>query len=242
MTNRVFGIIPFMLFSAPAIAVAADLSAPYRAPPPAPIPYYNWSGFYFGVSIGGGFSDLNFSNSGTATGAPTGINSANVTGVVGGGQIGYNYVFAPNFLAGLDADISGANIDGNATATDGSEQHKFETDLFGTVRGRLGLTYNNWLFYGTGGFAWGNERVTHNQLTGTAGAAGAGISETASNTGTGWTAGGGIEWGLTPNWTTRVEYLRVDLGTNSYAFPLAGRTTTFDNAFNVVRLGVNYKF
>jgi len=196
MTNRLFAIIPFVLFSAPAIAVAADLAAPYKAPTPAPapIPYYNWAGFYFGVSIGGGFSDLNFSSANTATGAPTGSNSANVTGVVGGSQIGYNYVFAPSVLAGLEADISGANIDGNATATDGSVQHKFETDLFGTVRGRVGLTYNNWLFYGTGGFAWGNERVTRNQLTGTAGAAVAGISETTSNTGTGWTAGGGIEW------------------------------------------------
>jgi outer membrane immunogenic protein len=244
MTKRFLAIIPLVILGAPGVAAAADLSTPYKAPPPAPapIPYYNWSGFYFGVSIGGGFNDLNFSNTNSATGAPTGSNTANVGGIVGGGQIGYNYVFSRNFLAGFEADISGANIDGNVTSTDGSTQHSFNTDLFGTVRGRLGLTYNNWLFYGTGGFAWGNERVTRNQLTGVTGAAVAGTSETVSNTGTGWTAGGGIEWGLTPNWTARVEYLYVDLGTNSYSFPLAGRTATFDNAFNVIRLGVNYKF
>jgi outer membrane immunogenic protein len=117
----------------------------------APGPVYNWAGFY----IGGGFNDLNFSNANTATGAPTGSNSVNVGGVAGGGQIGYNYIFAPNFLAGFEADISGANINGSVISTDGSTQHNFNTDLFGTVRGRLGLTYNNWLFYGTGG-SWGN--------------------------------------------------------------------------------------
>jgi outer membrane immunogenic protein len=80
-------------------------------------------------------------------------------------------------------------------------------------------------------------------LTGAIGAAVAGTSESVSiNGATGWTAGGGIEWGVTPNWTARVEYLYVDLENSSFSFPLSGRTTTFDDAFNVVRLGVNYKF
>jgi outer membrane immunogenic protein len=244
MINRFLAMIPLVLLGAPGIATAADLSTPYKAPPPAPAPilYYNWSGFYFGGNIGGGFNDFSYSNTNTAAGAPTGGNSVNVGGIAGGGQIGYNYMFSPNFLAGVEADISGANINGSVTSNSGAVQHSFNTDLFGTARGRLGLAYNNWLFYGTGGFAWGNEQVTRNQLI-TGAAAVAGTSESVSiNGATGWTAGGGIEWGITPNWTARVEYLYVDLGTNSFSFPVSGRTTTFDNAFNVVRFGVNYKF
>jgi outer membrane immunogenic protein len=32
-------------------------------------------------------------------------------------------------------------------------------DLFGTVRGRVGYAANNWLFYGTGGFAWADTQT-----------------------------------------------------------------------------------
>jgi opacity protein-like surface antigen len=89
------------------------------------------------------------------------------------------------------------------TSNSGAVQHSFDTDLFGTVRGQLGLTYNNWLFYGTGGFVWGNTEVARNQLiTGRRGRVGVRLDQWRA----GWTAGGGIEWG-TPNWTARVEYL-----------------------------------
>jgi outer membrane immunogenic protein len=244
MTKRLISAVPLLLIGLPGIAAAADLSTPpaYKAPAIAPAPYYNWNGFYIGANIGGGFGDLNYGNTITATGVALAGNSANVAGVVGGGQIGYNYMMSPNFLIGFEADFSGANINGSTTAADGSTQHSFNTDWFGTVRGRAGLTWNNWLLYGTGGFAYGDEQVTRNQLTGTIGGAVPGTSEQVSATSTGWTAGGGIEWGIAQNWTARVEYLYVDLGTNSYSFPISGRTTTFDNAFNVVRFGVNYKF
>jgi outer membrane immunogenic protein len=244
MTKRFLAILPFVFLDVPGIASAADLSSPYRAPPPAalaPAPYYNWNGFYIGGNVGGGFNELNFSNANTVTGVPTAGNSANAGGIVGGGQIGYNYMLSPNFLIGFETDLSGANINGNATSASGAVQYTFDTDWFGTVRGRAGLTWNNWLLYGTGGFAYGNQQVTRNQLV-TGLAAVAGTSESVSGTSTGWTAGGGIEWSFTPNWTIRAEYLYVDLGTNSFSFPISSRATTFDDAFNVVRFGLNYKF
>jgi outer membrane immunogenic protein len=245
MTKRSLAVISLLLLDTSGMALAADLSpaAPvYKAPNVAPAPPYNWNGFYIGANVGGGFGDLGYGNAITATGAASQSNSANVSGVVGGGQIGYNYLLSSNFLLGVEADVSGANISGSATSTNGAFEHSFNTDVFGTVRGRLGVVWNNWLFYGSGGFAWGNEQVTRNQLTGTTGLATAGTSESVSNVGTGWTAGGGVEWGVAPNWTVRAEYLYVDLGSGSYSFPLAGRTAQFDDAFNIVRAGVNYKF
>jgi len=241
MRNRFLAITPFVLLGA-SIAAAADLSTPYKAPAP-PLPYYNWSGFYGGLNLGGGFSDFRYTSADSVTGAPTGGNSVHANGVVGGGEIGYNFMYSPNFLAGVEVELSGANITGSVTSPSGAVGHIFDTEGFAAVRGRLGLTYNNWLFYGTGGVASGVSEGTRNQDIGTTGNANAVTSEVVRNSGwrAGWAAGAGIDWGISPNWITRVEYLYVDLGTTSFTFPLAGRTTRFDNTLNVFRFAVNYK-
>ncbi len=70
----------------------------------------------------------------------------------------------------------------------------------------------------------------------------AGTVETSNNTRSGWTAGAGIEWGITQNWTARVEYLYVDLGTSTAVFPLSNRQTIGSLTMNVARFGFNYKF
>jgi outer membrane immunogenic protein len=53
---------------------------------------------------------------------------------------------------------------------------------------------------------------------------------------TGWTAGGGIEYAFTPNWTAKAEYLYVDFPSPSFT---AG---SFKDTENVIRAGINYKF
>ena len=62
------------------------------------------------------------------------------------------------------------------------------------------------------------------------------------NTRTGWTVGAGIEWGISPNWTARVEYLYLDFGTTTSVFPLSNRQQTTSASMNIARFGVNYKF
>jgi len=97
-------------------------------------------------------------------------------------------------------------------------------DYFGTVRARLGYAFDRVLPYVTGGLAWGNNKITAN-----------GVSQ--SNTSTGWTAGAGVEYALTNNWTARAEYLYMDLGKSGFqAVGDAGLTAS------TARLGVNYKF
>jgi outer membrane immunogenic protein len=51
-----------------------------------------------------------------------------------------------------------------------------------------------------------------------------------------------VEWGLTQNWTARVEYLYLDLGSATSVFPLSNRQETGSLTMNVARFGVNYKF
>jgi len=131
-------------------------------------------------------------------------------GVIGGGQIGYDYMVSPSFLLGIEADVDGTLLKGSVLSIDGSNQHSSKLDAFGTVRGRVGFAQTNWLFYGTGGFAWSEGSVTRTQIATVAAVppipAPAGTVETTSNTRTGWAAGAGVEWGLTQNWTARVEY------------------------------------
>ena len=83
-------------------ANAADLGRPvYRVPPP--IPPFTWTGCYIGGNIGWGWGrdTVSIPNLGETTGVPelAGVSLPSVTGdtkgVLGGGQVGCNYQFAP---------------------------------------------------------------------------------------------------------------------------------------------------
>jgi len=225
--------------------LAADLPAamPAKAPAFAPVPAYDWTGFYVGGHVGAAWDSREGTVFSTTTSA-TGAISTKASGVVGGGQLGFNYALAPNWLIGLEADISGADLKSSpfSQAAIVQVQHENKIDLFGTARGRLGYVWNNWLFYGTGGLAWADEQLVRTQVAGTVGAAGPGVTESGSATATGWTAGGGLEWGFTPSWTARVEYLHLDLGTASITFPVAQQRYDARATVDEVRFGVNYLF
>ena len=96
------------------------------------------------------------------------------------------------------------------------------------MRGRVGyLVTPTLLLYGTGGFAYGQrERFQR------------------SNTSTGWTAGGGVEWLFAPHWSAKAEYLYVDLSSSGSTAPIPAGTSarTIHPQINVVRAGVNYHF
>src|SRR6266545_2878762 len=105
-------------------ANAADLGArpTYKAPPVlAPVPLFTWSGCYIGGHVGGAWGRKDFSDTGTGKfvgdgSAPQSIR-VDTSGFLGGGQIGCDYQFAPNWLVGVEGDFSGADIKGDVTAT-----------------------------------------------------------------------------------------------------------------------------
>jgi outer membrane immunogenic protein len=140
------------------------------------------------------------------------------SGVSGGAQGGFNWQTGSIVLGGeTDLQLTGAS--------DSAGPFKFSNPWFGTLRGRAGYAVNNILFYATGGLAYGSGK-----------AEGLGLSE--SHTAVGWTAGGGIEVGLTPRWRAKAEYLHVDLGAQNYAITGLSHEITA----NVLRLGVNFRF
>ena len=150
---------------------------------------------------------------GTTTNNPT-----DPSGITGGLQGGYNFQ-SGQFVFGAEADI---NLSG---AEDTFAPWKFSNPWFGTVRGRAGIAMNNILFYATGGLAYGSVR----------GEVG-GLSE--NRTALGWTAGLGMEVGLTQNWSAKIEYLYIDLADRN--FTVTGRDNGLES--NVLRAGVNYRF
>jgi outer membrane immunogenic protein len=119
---------------------------------------------------------------------------------------------------------------------------------FGTVRARAGWSTGPALFYVTGGYAYGRvETDATLQLSIGPDVLSAGSVSFADNR-SGWTAGAGLGAQLIGNWTGKIEYLYLDLGTTSGTMtivddPLAG-TSTLDVRVrdHIFRAGLNYKF
>src|SRR5580692_2070991 len=92
-------------------ALAADM--PMKSPPmPAPVAAPSWTGFYIGLHGGAGWgsSQTSFTDPNGVI-SPISLDSDNTKiGAVGGIQLGYNWQFAPTWVAGLEGDFSLASI------------------------------------------------------------------------------------------------------------------------------------
>ena len=255
-----------VLISATALASAqaADLPARAYTKAAAVDPAYNWSGFYIGVNAGYGSGTSSTSLTPDALEAIRVLPGQNPLppnlhpdGFVGGGQAGYNDQFG-SVVAGLEADLSYANLRKTDSATGPfsiggvlTTQIATRLDWFGTVRARLGvLPASNFLLYATGGLAYGNVRTTTTgsnlpavNCTQTFIYCAAGST---SGVSVGWTAGAGMEYAFSRQWTARAEYLYLDLGNRSVTFPdinapgMLTAVTSF--RAHIVRGGLNYRF
>jgi outer membrane immunogenic protein len=231
-TSLVLGLRAFILLSGGTVASAAGLT-------PA---LYDWNGFYAGAHAGGAWDHRDASIFNTTAGAFLVSGSTQASGVTGGGQIGFNYALSPHWIAGFEADISAADLQGSEIGATGYGKRDNKIDSFGTLRGRLGYAWNEIMFYCTGGFAWANEQMTRTQQIGTINQATPGTVESSSTAGSGWAAGLGLEWGFAPNWSAKFEYLHLDIGSQSFTFPLAMQRIDATARMDVVRVGLNYRF
>jgi outer membrane immunogenic protein len=256
------------------VAVSALAAATPAAAAP-PLPVYNWTGAYAGGNIGysWGSTRSNFDAPGFADGFGSALfccqvpSSFPVTlkpdGVIGGFQVGYNWQMAPNWIFGIEGDLnlsaerastsfsSSYDCEGpqrNAIICDLSQTRTAKIHWFDTVRARVGWLITPTMFvYGTGGLAFG--RVS---LSGTVmddlNSTGAGFRFSDSDIKAGYAVGGGVEGAFanTKDWTWKVEYLYIDLGSlkGSGIEPITGNLYTWDAKFidNIIRVGFNYRF
>jgi outer membrane immunogenic protein len=234
-------------------ANAADLNGFRDSPRMVPAPF--WTGLYLGVNGGYGWrqTDDQFSYAACTLGhdclggeSYSAYSGIGANGGFGGGQIGYvsqGFLGTPSLVAGVEADIQGAGIEGSGTdLLDGS--YKINLDWFGTVRGRLGFTTGPALLYFTGGFAFGGLKH-HAEDTR--------YEDTAvyefSSTVTGYALGGGIEYKFNPSWSLKAEYQYLNFGKNepscvTNCTDVESLSTDGykigDDAFHTVRVGLNY--
>lgn len=224
-----------VLASAPALA--ADIAAPvYKAPVIAPVS--NWNGLYLGINGGYGWGSTawNFT-------APTARNQDhNTQGGLAGGTVGWNYQVSPQWLVGIEADYDWANLTGGTACPNPTFRCQTKISSLTTVRGRLGyLVSPNAMVFATGGWGWSRMTAETLFLLGApippSGTPTNGQSQTAN----GWALGVGGEYAFAPNWTAKVEYLHVHLGSNTYNVD-NGSQVNAKQYVNTFRAGINYRF
>lgn len=198
----------------------------------------NWSGPYLGAQFGYGFGEMN-SYSTNLVGTFPVPHNGKPTGVLGGVHAGYN-LQSGYLVYGLEGDIEAAALNGK-TAVDAfavTYTSRTTSDFDASIRGRVGIAFDQFLFYGTGGVAWGQVRIAYG-CDGCVSAAGA--TSTLDDLRTGWTAGIGAEYRVDPNLSLRAEYRYTDLG-KKRLIDVAQVADYHDNRFNfsAIRLGVSY--
>ncbi len=222
----------------PVVAMAADMSA--RAPFKAPVfvtAAPSWTGFYVGAHAGYGWGDFEASDVDPVFRAliDEDLNHTPDGGVFGL-HAGYNYQVG-DIVFGVEGDGSYATIKGDVfydfpllggTFTD---QQTSKIDALFSARARVGYAFGPALVYATGGVATARVASTF-----TASLFGQSLSTSDQKWHVGYTVGGGVEYKLAPNWSTRVEYLYSDLGEQTHT------VEPFALTLNVVRVGLTYQF
>lgn len=173
-----------------------------------------WTGPYVGGHVGWGFDEAEWTNAepnwwgGIGTGA-----DIDADGFLGGGQVGYLHQLHDNFVFGVDASLSLADIDKTITSPTfpGIDTWTVEVDQLVLVQGRIGWAQDSWLIFAQGGYAGANTTVSAEPPP---------SSDTRWQDG--WTIGGGFLYNISPMFSVGAEYNYIDLGTERYnpaAFP-----------------------
>jgi outer membrane immunogenic protein len=255
----------FLLAAAGAVALtvpafAADLGGP--PPPPVyvpPPPIFAWTGVYIGGQIGGAWGTGSLGNfngfdpfrgiflNTTIGGTPS--------GVIGGAHVGYQ-VQINQWVLGIEGSVDGTSLRKDVVVAVpvflGGTTIAAQTraDIQGSIRGKIGIAWDRFMIYGTGGVAFGGF-TTDWQLASFTGFAPFFPAFVASNnfstTRVGWTVGGGAQFAVTPNWWVFAEYRFSDFGTiRNGAFPALPAGVFFNGERriqeNQVQAGFSYKF
>jgi outer membrane immunogenic protein len=200
--------------------------------PPITIP--RWSGFYIGLTGGGGGMsrevqvdcvDLGATitvpslyiprdcHYASARGLRTQTFAPEAAGLTTGASLGFNMQLG-SLVTGLEADFAVSSVSGtgrtamHVSADDENATVTHELNWLSTFRGRIGYAYGSWLLYATGGLAVGEADMSYAM---TVPRFGDYASVTHTETKVGWTMGAGAEYSF-GMFSIRGEVLHFDLG------------------------------
>lgn len=204
-----------VLMASASIAVAADAidvpPEPPVAPPVVYTPAATWSGVYVGAF--GGYEFGTFDSS---------VGDIDADGFSGGAFAGINLQNGA-FVYGAEADLGFSGTEG----TDAGTGAVAEKGLFGSLRARLGYSFDPFMIYGTAGVAATQAEVT-------------GLGFNDENTHLGWTVGVGADAMVTENVFGRLEYRYTDYENKD--FDLGGTIVSSGFQENSIRAGIGVKF
>lgn len=192
---------------------------------------HDWTGPYIGVHAGYGWSTHTTDFFVGAGPVPAATGSTSNSRGVWGVQAGYD-ADLDGLMWGIEVDFS--YIGDRAAHTLAGFSPDVRMDWVSSARLKLGVTWDAFMIYGTGGAAMSEVRMRE------------------LNTGWstedyrfGWVAGAGAEVSLTPEWSLRGEWLYYDFGKDRNNIILAGAPTPgirHDMNMHTVRAGLNYRF
>ncbi len=245
------------------IAAAADIPVEGAIYEPRPVAViFRWTGVYVGLHAGGGGGFIQENSqpfpvppaalgpsapaNGTLAPLPTRVD---MSGEIAGGQVGLNYQ-TDWLVIGFEGQASWTNLNGSTacivtaappvTITGGNCTSKI--DALGTAAARLGVAFDHLLLYGKGGAAWVNNgyQIKINLAPGT-------LVFSTNQLQWGWMFGLGAEYAFTNNWSAKIEYDYMDMGTRAQRFTdsISGNVlidTDIRERLNIVKVGVNYRF
>jgi outer membrane immunogenic protein len=204
--------------STPLLAADAPSQQPWATPNRVAAA---WQGFYVGAHAGYTWARYD------ATLSPGLTNfSIEAPSFSGGVFAGLNFQVAPQFVTGFEADVT--IFDPSGSAAVGGALYRAATNWQGTLRARAGMTFDNFLLYGTAGLALASIEF-------------GGPFGSTERTKFGWALGAGVEARITDQISARLEYVYTNFGRDDYALGIVQRVTG-DLDTHTLRVGVGYRF
>jgi outer membrane immunogenic protein len=190
----------------------------------AQAPVFNWTGFYVGAHTGyrwGVFDGSIPAGSPESDAGQVFPFSTSAGSGIFGFHAGYNYQVSPDILVGIETGWSwgrgtaNVNVVSDINDAFATVNYRLQLTWSGSVRGRLGLVANEWLFYGTGGIAFQHLKVSGTGfVTDSFGFVNSSLSQ--GKVLYGYVVGVGVERYAVGGWTWRIEYLFADFGSTNF--------------------------
>ncbi|MDH3741061.1 MAG: outer membrane beta-barrel protein [Hyphomicrobiales bacterium] len=206
----------------------------------APASAADWTGFYIGGHLGGTWADFDYSHNQPLVPLVEPL-SFDMSSFAGGGQGGYRHQFG-NFVAGFELSYTITDMDDTVTSAlvaDRSRTVMIDDIFMATVN--LGVPWNDWLGYITGGYAGADVDISSNVISSGV------LTSSSSDWENGWTIGAGLEFAVTPNLRIGAQYNYVDLiiddrfGVQTGGFTLQNHQS-IDSEIHQVMARVSWQF
>lgn len=216
---------------------AGAAETPVKAPPQLRRAVPSWTGVYLGGNIGAGWGRKVFVDDFSSPASPSDA-TGNLSGIVGGLQIGYNFQ-VDSHLIGIEGnfDWSEAKSSLSCFPSIGPQNCTVDPRWIAAITGRLGEIVGSTLFYVKGGAAWAHDSYSSMESPDTL--------FVAEITRAGWTAGAGFEHMFLPNWSAKVEYAYYGFPDKLISFEDGSGDSfirTIKQNVQTVTVGINYHF